>query len=109
MKFAIGYGGNDHLDEDTLLVGEDGVVNQLDIYCPALPDGFKTERITYRLDEAHQAVVTVVEINSLEHLLELSRKMGRDISLDRQPQEMLDTVGAKLPEFCIIINEPEPQ
>lgn len=107
MKFAIGYGfgENDDLDSDTLLMGENGIVNQLDIHCPELPEPYKAERIIHVVDENMQASISIIEIDSLEQLLDLSRKLGRDLTLERQPQGMLDTVGATLPEFSIIIND----
>lgn len=110
MKFTIGYGINDEdLDNDTFLMGENGIVNQLDIHCPELPEPYKTERIVHVIDENTQASVSIIEIDSLEQLLDLSRKLGRDLTLERQPQEMLDSVGATLPEFCIIIADAQPE
>jgi|SRR5688572_1498847 len=108
MKFTIGYNLPDKdLDNDTLLMGETGIVHQLDIPCPKLPEGFKAEKIVHVICKSRddmQALISIVEINSIEQLLDLSRKLGRDLTLERQPQEMFDTVGASLPEFCIVVH-----
>jgi len=112
MKFTIGYGisGNEFF-KDTLLMGEDfdSIVNQLDIECPPLPTEFKVERVVHVLGDNIQASMSIIEINSLNELLTLGRKMGCNLILERQPQEMLNTVGATLPEFCIVIEETESQ
>jgi len=110
MKFSIGYGVTDNdFDNDTLLVGEDGPINQLDVRCPVLPEPFKTERVIHIVDQNIQCAVSLIEIESIEQLLDLSRKLGRDLVLERQPQDMFDSVGATLPEFCIVIADAQPE
>jgi hypothetical protein len=106
MRFTIGYGvSGDEFFDDTLLMGDGVMVNQLEIPCPKLPKEFKVERIVHVLGDNLQASMNVIEISSLNELLTLSRKMGCNLILERQSQEMLNAVGAILPEFCIVIEE----
>lgn len=105
MKFTIGYTIPD-LDEETIYMSEDGkMCRHLEIKCPNLPEDFYPNKEAFSIREDMKVSVWIIEINSLGALLELARKINREITIERQPAHMRDTFGRAMPEFSISIGE----
>jgi hypothetical protein len=107
MKFTISHGldpDEDHGDYDDIVIGEDGTpTRQITLNKPDVPPRYKLKHEVKVFGDAIQISYWTIEISSLKELLELSKEIGSDITLERQPEDVRNGIGSHFPEFAIVI------
>jgi len=108
MKFTISYGLDPEqvLDEDYdhLVVGDDGApMRQLTFGKPEVPSWYNIQQEICKVGPDVQISFWTIELEALSDVLELSRQLDCDITIERQPLEMIDGMGMNFPEFALVL------
>lgn len=107
MKFTISHGlepEDVQEDYDDIVLAEDGTpTRQITLGKPDIPEHYKLKHEIVMLDDTVQISYWTIEISSIKELINLSKEIGADITLERQPEDVRNGIGSRFPEFALVI------